>query len=112
MKIHENTWAQWAQGRDPRPGPGPGPGPGRTRAREDQGQGWDQDLGRDRAGRDWAYKPEDPRMPDFMSSSASKTGMLFLDSRGKKKTSNWYQRLLFSQTCVVLSLLTGCPVRF
>ena len=20
MKIHENTWAQWAQGRDPRPG--------------------------------------------------------------------------------------------
>jgi hypothetical protein len=33
MKIHENTWAQWAQGRDPRPGPGPGPGATRTGTR-------------------------------------------------------------------------------
>ena len=40
-------------------------------------------------------------MSDIRSSNVGKTGMLFLDPRGKKKASNLYQHPLFSPTCEV-----------
>ena len=40
-------------------------------------------------------------MSDIRSSNVGKTGMLFLDPRGKKTNKYWYQHRLFSPTCVV-----------